>query len=168
MKNLVNIFALAGILFFFVYPVVRLLARGPLGGFVAWSLFAIIAVWLFKKFLQNSLLCINLLLMNNKILDKILNKYSIKEQDISCIENVGEMSIKRAIEVYNDNYNIQNMLREMVFYGYEELLNNLSASTLEEVYLYVLELSNGNIIIVFTNVEQDYIVGSIAQFQKRN
>ena len=106
--------------------------------------------------------------MNNKILDKILNKYSIKEQDISCIENVGEMSIKRAIEVYNDNYNIQNMLGEMVFYGYEELLNNLSASTLEEVYLYVLELSNGNIIIVFTNVEQDYIIGSIAQFQKRN
>jgi hypothetical protein len=106
--------------------------------------------------------------MNNKILDKILNKYSIKEQDISCIENVGEMSIKRAIEVYNDNYNIQNMLGETVFYGYEELLNNLSASTLEEVYLYVLELSNGNIIIVFTNVVQDYIVGSIAQFQKRN
>lgn len=110
----------------------------------------------------------NLLLMNNKILDKILNKYSIKEQDISCIENVGEMSIKRAIEVYNDNYNIQNMLGKMVFYGYEELLNNLRASTLEEVYLYVLELSNGKIIIVFTNVEQDYIVGSIAQFQKRN
>ena len=27
--------------------------------------------------------------MNNKILDKILNKYSIKEQDISCIEHVG-------------------------------------------------------------------------------
>ena len=106
--------------------------------------------------------------MNNKILDEILNKYSIKEQDISCIENVGEMSIKRAIEVYNDNYNIQNMLGETVFYGYEELLNNLSASTLEEVYLYVLELSNGNIIIVFTNVVQDYIVGSIAQFQKRN
>ena len=106
--------------------------------------------------------------MNNKILDKILNKYSIKEQDISCIENVGEMSIKRAIEVYNDNYNIQNMLGETVFYGYEELLNNLSASTLEEVYLYVLELSNGKIIIIFTNVEQDYIVGSIAQFQKRN
>jgi len=49
MKSLVNIFALAGILFFFVYPVVRLLARGPLGGFVAWSLFAIIEVWLFKK-----------------------------------------------------------------------------------------------------------------------
>ena len=106
--------------------------------------------------------------MNNKILDEILNKYSIKEQDISCIEHVGEMSIKRAIEVYNDNYNIQNMLGEMVFYGYEELLNNLRASTLEEVYLYVLELSNGKIIIVFTNVEQDYIVGSIAQFQKRN
>ena len=110
----------------------------------------------------------NLLLMNNKILDKILNKYSIKEQDISCIENVGEMSIKRAIEVYNDNYNIQNMLGETVFYGYEELLNNLRTSTLEEVYLYVLELSNGKIIIVFTNVEQDYIVGSLAQFQKRN
>ena len=110
----------------------------------------------------------NLLLMNNNILDKILNKYSIKEQDISCIENVGEMSIKRAIEVYNDNYNIQNMLGETVFYGYEELLNNLRTSTLEEVYLYVLELSNGNIIIVFTNVVQDYIVGSIAQFQKRN
>ena len=106
--------------------------------------------------------------MNNKILDEILNKYSIKEQDISCIENVGEMSIKRAIEVYNDNYNIQNMLGETVFYGYEELLNNLRTSTLEEVYLYVLELSNGNIIIVFTNVVQDYIVGSIAQFQKRN
>jgi hypothetical protein len=49
MKNLVNIFALVGILFFFVYPIVRLLAREPLGGFVAWSLFAIIAVWLFKK-----------------------------------------------------------------------------------------------------------------------
>lgn len=110
----------------------------------------------------------NLLLMNNKILDEILNKYSIKEQDISCIENVGEMPIKRAIEVYKDNYNIQNMLGETVFYGYEELLNNLRASTLEEVYLYVLELSNGKIIIVFTNVEQDYIVGSIAQFQKRN
>ena len=110
----------------------------------------------------------NLLLMNNKILDKILNKYSIKEQDISCIENVGEMHIKRAIEVYNDNYNIQNMLGETVFYGYEELLNNLRTSTLEEVYLYVLELSNGKIIIVFTNVEQDYIVGSLAQFQKRN
>ena len=83
----------------------------------------------------------NLLLMNNNILDKILNKYSIKEQDISCIENVGEMPIKRAIEVYNDNYNIQNMLGETVFYGYEELLNNLRTSTLEEVYLYVLELS---------------------------
>ena len=110
----------------------------------------------------------NLLLMNNNILDKILNKYSIKEQDISCIEHVGEMPIKRAIEVYNDNYNIQNMLGETVFYGYEELLNNLRTSTLEEVYLYVLELSNGKIIIVFTNVEQDYIVGSIAQFQKRN
>ena len=81
--------------------------------------------------------------MNNKILDEILNKYSIKEQDISCIENVGEMPIKRAIEVYNDNYNIQNILGETVFYGYEELLNNLRASTLEEVYLYVLELSNG-------------------------
>ena len=65
--------------------------------------------------------------MNNKILDEILNKYSIKEQDISYIEHVGEMSIKRAIEVYNDNYNIQNMLGEMVFYGYEELLNNLRA-----------------------------------------
>ena len=49
MKNLVNIFALVGILFFFIYPVVRLLAQGPLGGFVAWSLFAIVAVWLFKK-----------------------------------------------------------------------------------------------------------------------
>ena len=49
MKNLVNIFALVGILLFFVYPIVRLLARGPLGSFVAWSLFAIIAVWLLKK-----------------------------------------------------------------------------------------------------------------------
>ena len=49
MKNLANIFALAEILFFFVYPIVRLLARGPLGSFVAWSLFAIVAVWLFKK-----------------------------------------------------------------------------------------------------------------------
>ena len=49
MKSLVNTFALAGILFFFVYPVVRLLERGPLGSFVAWSLFAVVAVWLSKK-----------------------------------------------------------------------------------------------------------------------
>lgn len=103
--------------------------------------------------------------MNNKILNEVLNKYNISEQDISYVENVGEMPIERAIEVYNDNYNIQKMLGEIVFYGYEELLNSLIHSTLKEVYLYVVELSNGKIIIVFTNLGQDYLVGSIAQFQ---
>lgn len=105
--------------------------------------------------------------MNNKILNEVLNKYNISEQDISYIENVGEMPIERAIEVYNDNYNIQKMLGKIVFYGYEELLNSLIHSTLKEVYLYVVELSNGKIIIVFTNLGQDYLAGSIAQFQNR-
>lgn len=105
--------------------------------------------------------------MNNKILNEVLNKYNISEQDISYIESFGEMSIERAIEVYTDNYNIQNMLGEIVFYGYKDLLKNLRNSKLKEVYLHDIELHNGKIIIVFTNAEQDYIVGSIAQFQNR-
>lgn len=102
--------------------------------------------------------------MNNKILEEILNMYNIREQDISYIENIGEMSINKAIEVYNDNYNIQNMLGKIVFYGYEKLLNNLRLCELKKVYLHYMELSNGKIIIVFTDVEQNYIIGSISQF----
>lgn len=102
--------------------------------------------------------------MNKNILNEILNKYSIREQDISCIEDIGEMSIEIAIEVYTDNYNIQNMLGEIVFYGYEELLNNLRLSGLKKVYLQDVELSNGKIIIAFMNTEQNYLVGAISQF----
>ena len=48
--------------------------------------------------------------MNNKILDKILNKYSIKEQDISCIEHVGGKKMAWLMK-YGGTENSLQMLR---------------------------------------------------------
>ena len=96
---------------------------------------------------------------DNMFFDETFEKYKIDKQAKAEFFRYLTVSLDRFANGYYLNFE-ENQ--------YEELLNNLRASTLEEVYLYVLELSNGKIIIVFTNVEQDYIVGSIAQFQKRN
>jgi hypothetical protein len=99
-----------------------------------------------------------------EIIIGILKKHNVKSMNDLEIDSMGSMDIDRVIEIYTDNYNIQNMLGNNVFKGYESLLDTLNEKKVKEVNVSIVNLDEISPIIVFTNIENNTLIGYLYPF----